>query len=349
MIGRHAVAVLTFLATLACGWPSQAQQGSLPPPLWEGYKTRFVEPSGRIIDNGNGGISHSEGQGYGLLLAFLANSPSDFEQIWSFTRTELMIRNDGLAAWKWDPAASPHVTDPNNASDGDILIAYALAMAGAAWDREDYLQSAARLAKTILEHLVVEQGERVLLLPAAHGFSREDRPDGPVINPSYWIFEAFPVMAVLAPSEQWSKLEQDGRALLNIMTFGARKLPAEWVSLARQPKPADGFAAEFGYNAIRIPLYLLRASKPDLALVRRLLEGMTLENGQPAIIDLSTGAPKEPLEDQGYRFVNHILACVEDGTSVPAAAQELRSEFYYPATLHLLGLAHVVEKHPSCL
>ncbi|MFN7101688.1 MAG: glycosyl hydrolase family 8 [Pseudorhizobium sp.] len=348
MMAGRLISMLTLLSLLASSLPAAAQQGSLEGALWQDYKSRFLEASGRIVDNANGGISHSEGQGYGLLLAFYANSQSDFEQIWSFTKTELMIRDDGLTAWKWDPAAQPHVTDVNNASDGDLLIAYALAMAGAAWEREDYLLSAAALAQAILDNVVVDRGGRVLLLPAAEGFDAGERPDGPVINPSYWIFEAFPVMAILAPSDRWSKLQQDGIALLETMTFGPRNLPAEWVSLARQSKPAEGFAAEFGYNAIRIPLYLLRASDEHLDLVRRLLQGMTIDD-VPSIVDLSSGEAKERLEDPGYRFVNHILACVGEGRTVPSAARELTSELYYPATLHLLGLAFIVEKHPSCL
>lgn len=348
MIAKPLISMLTLLGLLAATGPAAAQQGSIGPSLWQDYTSRFLDASGRIVDNANGGISHSEGQGYGLLLAFFANSPSDFEQIWSFTKTEMMIRDDGLTAWKWDPAAQPHVTDVNNASDGDLLIAYALAMAGAAWEREDYLASAAALARAILDHVVVESGGRVLLLPAAEGFDAGERADGPVINPSYWIFESFPIMAILAPSDRWSRLQQDGIALIGKMQFGPRQLPAEWVSLARQPKPAEGFAAEFGYNAIRIPLYLLRASLEHIELARRMLQAMTID-GTPATIDLSSGQAKERLEDLGYQFVNHILACVGEGRAVPVAARELTSQLYYPATLHLLGLAYIVEKHPSCL
>ena len=348
MIAKQLISMLTLLGVLAATGPAAAQQGAIGALLWQDYTSRFLDASGRIVDNANGGISHSEGQGYGLLLAFFANSPSDFAQIWSFTKTEMMIRDDGLTAWKWDPAAQPHVTDINNASDGDLLIAYALAMAGAAWEREDYLASAAALARAILDHVVVESGGRVLLLPAAEGFDSGERADGPVINPSYWIFEAFPIMAILAPSDRWSRLQQDGIALIGKMQFGPRQLPAEWVSLARQPKPAEGFAAEFGYNAIRIPLYLLRASLEHIELAKRLLEGMTID-GAPAIIDLPSGQAKERLEDPGYQFVNHILACVSEGRTIPVAARELTSQVYYPATLHLLGLAYIVEKHPSCL
>ena len=100
--------------------PAPAAQPPIQTAEWALYKSRFLDSSGRIVDNANGNISHSEGQGYGLLLSYLANSPADFEQIWYFTQTQLLLRNDGLAAWKWDPDEDPHVTDTNNATDGDI-------------------------------------------------------------------------------------------------------------------------------------------------------------------------------------------------------------------------------------
>ena len=44
---------------------------------WQIYASTFVTADGRIVDNANGNVSHSEGQGYGLLLAALAD---DFER-----------------------------------------------------------------------------------------------------------------------------------------------------------------------------------------------------------------------------------------------------------------------------
>ncbi len=337
----------TIMLALADG-PASAQQPRISSEAWAAYKAKFLDPSGRIVDNGNGNISHSEGQGYGLLLAYLAASPADFEQIWYFTRTELLLRNDGLAVWKWDPSANPHVTDANNASDGDILIAYALALAGSAWNRADYITAATRIAQSTLSETVADFAGRTLLMPGTEGFSAADRDDGPVINPSYWVYEALPVMAALAPSDQWQKLADDGLSLLNAMQFGPRKLPAEWVSLKRQPQPAEGFDVEFGYNAIRIPLYLARGGVTDRALLTRLKEGMTA-NGMPTTIDLTTGQPKTELSDPGYEIVNHVVACVLDGTKIPAETLQFAPAYYYPSTLQLLGLAYVGEKHPECL
>lgn len=329
--------------------PAAAQTARIDAASWGAYKAKFLDVSGRIIDNANGNISHSEGQGYGMLLAYLANNPSDFEQIWYFTRTELLLRDDGLAVWKWDPTATPHVTDINNASDGDMLIAYALALAGSAWNNQYYLEAATKIADALLAHAVVRSGGRTILLPGVEGFSAPGRADGPVVNPSYWIYEAIPVMALLAPSDSWNALASDGLALLRAMQFGPRKLPAEWVSLRRQPQPAERFDAEFGYNAIRIPLYLARAGVSDKDLLLRLQSGMTAGDGAPATIDLKTGQPKQSLPDPGYRIVNDVVACVTYGTKLPASSRQFAPSLYYPSTLQLLGLAFVGEKHPECL
>jgi endoglucanase len=121
------------------------------------------------------------------------------------------------------------------------------------------------------------------------------------------------------------------------------------VSLRTKPRPADGFEAEFGYNAIRIPLYLARAGIPDQALLTRLQAGMTFEGDEPATIDLATGNPKQPLTDPGYRIVNDVVACVTTGAKLPASVRQFVPSLYYPSTLQLLGLAFVEEKHPECL
>ena len=214
-----------------------------------------------MVDDGNGGISHSEGQGYGLLLAFSAGDRGAFERIFDFTRNQLLIRDDGLAAWKWDPNAQPHIVDVNNASDGDILIAYALGVAGKAWGEPRYTEAAAKLANAIGTNLFAEANGRVVLKPGVAGFAPPDRPDGTiVVNPSYWVFEAFPVLEELAPGFAWDDLASSGAEIVSSARFGEAALPADWVTItAKGLEPAEGFPAVFGYNAIRIPLYLLRA------------------------------------------------------------------------------------------
>ena len=329
--------------------PAEAQQPMITTEAWQAYKTKFLDPGGRVIDDGNGNISHSEGQGYGLLLSVLAGSQADFALIWTFTRTELLLRDDGLAAWKWSPGTKPHVTDINNASDGDILIAYALGLAGQQWSRRDYTTAGAAIARAILARTVFQNNGRTLLLPGAAGFSASDRQDGPVINPSYWIFEAFPVLDQMAPSPAWGKLRDDGIALINELRFGPKQLPADWVSLKPSPKPASGFPAEYGYNALRIPLYLARGGVTDRQLLSRFRQATSGVNDAIATVDLHSGTTRTNLSDPGYRIVNHILACVVDKTALPADVKQFTPTLYYPSTLHLLGLSFVAAKHPECL
>jgi endoglucanase len=346
---RVGAIIVGLLLLLVGGFPAGAQQAMIDPQAWQAYKEKFLDPAGRIVDDGNGGISHSEGQGYGLLLAYLANSPADFEQIWYFTRTELLIRDDGLAAWRWNPMKTPHVEDINNASDGDILISYALALAGTAWQKDEYRREATKIAQALLNEAIVTSDGRTLLLPGASGFSQKDRKDGPVVNPSYWIFEALPVLNGLVPADKWQGVFDSALSLLPQMQFGARGLPSDWVSLNGGPKPAEGFSPEFGYNSVRIPLYLMRGGIKDRTLLQHFKQGMSDANGSVTLIDVSSGAVSATLTDPGYEIIIDLVNCVLDGTKLSPASRQFVPTLYYPSTLHLLGLAYAAEKHPECL
>lgn len=332
------------LAATLFGVTSTAQ-AALPAGAWDLYRQKFVTPEGRVVDDANGGISHSESQGYGLLLACLAGDRGSFASILSFTRTELLIRDDGLAAWRWDPKASPRVTDINNASDGDLLIAEALACAGTRWAMPAYTAAARQIARSLARAALVKRGGETWLMPAATGFSEQERPDGPVINPSYWIFEAFPILTGLTNDPGWMQAQATGLRLLD--ELARKRTPAaDWLSVKGEPKPAEGFSPRFGYNALRIPLYLLRAGLAD----RARLEPFRLAwaNG-PAVIDVTDGRPAEPLSDPGYRILSAAMACALDRTPIPAELKTFQPTAYYPSTLHLLALSMLSERYPQCM
>ncbi|WAC28817.1 glycosyl hydrolase family 8 [Ancylobacter sp. SL191] len=341
------------ILVLVCGvFPVKAQNILLPIDAWNAYMKAFVDDSGRVVDTANGGISHSEGQGYGMLLAYLAGDRSNFERIWSFTRTELLIRDDGLAAWRWDPASKPHVTDVNAASDGDLLIAYALARAGRTWGYQPYIDSAQKIARALGRKLVVRDGSRSILLPGAIGFSSKDRPDGPILNLSYWIFEAFPVMKQLAPETDWDALSRSGIELLRIAQLGPARLPPDWISAPTNAPVtvAEGFPPVFGYNSLRISLYLLRAGIADAELQDSFRRSWLTENGgTPAVVDIPTGRVVTRLTEPGYRMLGAVLACALAATPIPDDLRRFEPTLYYPSTLFLLGWALVAEKYPRCL
>lgn len=325
--------------------------GTISTQDWEAYRSRFVDDDGRVVDTGNGNISHSEGQGYGLILALAAGDRVTFEKIWNFTFTEFLIRDDGLAAWKWDPKARPRVADRNNASDGDILIAYGLAKAGEAWKEPRYTQAAQKLAKAIGKNLLSRNGNSVVLLPGAQGFGAQDRPDGPIVNLSYWVFEAFPVLAALAPEYEWKQAWREGVMLLQQATSGRVRLPADWISIRDrvQTRPADGFPPEFGYNSLRIPLYLLRAGMIDMEWLRALKQRWSSDNEGVAVVDVVTGQVRTRLMDPGYAILSAALACALDRTPVPASMRVFEPTLYYPSTLYLLSTSLLGEKYPQCV
>lgn len=324
---------------LAVASSAAAAEPAIAPTEWQAWRAAFLAENGRVVDSGNGGISHSEGQGYGMLLAVLADQPADFAAIWGFTRVELMVRDDGLVAWRWDPVAAPHVTDINAASDGDILIAYALDLAAEAWGDSGYGEVAAKLARAVGAHLVADDGGRPILLPGPVGFAADDRPDGPVVNLSYWVFEALPVLARLDPATDWARVGGEGLRLVEETRIGNPGLPPDWLSL-RRARPAEGFPPEYGYNALRLPLYLVRAKLGSRALLERL-------RAQPRV-DLA-GGDAIPLADPGYRAIPALVACVLDGTPLPADLTAFTPTDYYPSTLHLLVLAEARREMPKCL
>lgn len=349
---RLALAMLTGLAgmiPLSAGAQPLTILGTVAAADWHAYLGHFVDGSGRVVDDANGNISHSEGQGYGMLLAFAAGDRASFERIWSFTQTALLLRDDGLAVWRWQPA-TPHVPDTNDASDGDILIAYALAIAGNGWSDPRYTAAATLIAESVAAKLIVVDDGVTLLLPGVDGFSRMARPDGPVVNLSYWIFEALPWMAKLAPEGDWKGLSQSGLALIRAARFGKSALPSDWVSVRdRTARPAADFEPEFGYNAIRIPFYMMRAGIDDATLYEPFLKAWGGQGAGLAVIDINSDKISAELTDPGYRMLAATLACVVRKVKIPAELKLFVPTVYYPSTLHLLSLSFLAERHPECL
>ena len=322
------------------------------PRFWQSYKARFVSAQGRVVDSGNGMISHSEGQGYAMLFAVAANDRETFDRIWGWTRANLMVRDDQLMAWRWEPGQRPPVSDMNNATDGDILAAWALTEAAELWAELSYRIAARRIAVEVGRKTVIFKTKMgALLLPAVSGFSAQDRPDGPVINLSYYVFPAFPRLKIVAPEYDWSGLVQTGLDILKASNASGAKLPSDWLSVREnEVKPAEGFQPHFAYNAIRIPLYLAWAGIGEREHYREFQNWAKRRNSILPIIDVKTGREADAFREPGYAAVAHILDCiVADGVTNSDLAVHRDGQHYYPATLHLLAVIAVQMRYASCM
>lgn len=317
---------------------------------WSLYRSVFMTPEGRIVDRENGLVSHSEGQGYGMLIAVASDDQPGFETLWSWTERQLMVRDDNLAAWKWDPTKTPHVTDMNNATDGDLLIAWALLRAYRKWGIREYLRESQAIVGDIVRHATADSPLGKVLLPGVQGFAAVDRSDGPVVNLSYWIFPAIAELGEAMPDLRDLHLEQSGIAMLKRIATSKEKLPSDWTSLAGgNPEPADGFSPTFGYNAVRIPLYLAWGPDVDPKLLRSLGKPWSNEGEAGlAAVDVTTGKYTEPMIGTGYEAIRDVISCSLTGNGSIRRAKRFEISTYFSSTLQILSLMALSERYPQC-
>jgi len=283
------------------------QQPSLPPlPEWHAYKSIFLSTEGRIVDSGNHGVSHSESQGYGMLFAFHASDHESFQLIWQWTQKNLQIRNDHLFAWRLHP--SEGISDINNASDGDILIAWALLKAGEAWSEESYLQDGQKILDDLQRSVIRQWQGQTILLPGEYGFEH----DGVyTVNLSYWLFPAFRDFQRIYPSPDWQALEQSGRYLIAHARFGEWQLPPDWLQLGETPQLATTHKPRYGYDAIRVPLNLVWAEIDDPVLLKPFSHFhksiIQLGSHLPSWVDLANNQLGEYDAPAGMKAVYNLL------------------------------------------
>lgn len=306
-------AAVLLVASLAGYWVLQPQQPvtqvsqRLSPDLWQAFVNDYEE-NGRIIDRDNQGISHSEGQGYGLLFAEAVGDRQAFDRIWRWTQSTLQ-RSDGLFSWKFEPCATlDHrcVTDKNNASDAEILIAWALLKAYHHWQDPGYLQEATKIAEVASQHLIILHQGELLLLPGVEGFVK----DGLVtVNASYWVFPALEALAHTFPEQPWQKLADSGRRLMLAQGVGDYLLPPDWADHSVSGfQPSGLFPARYSYDAVRVPLHLAWSaqgmSAEDFEPYHRF---WTAYNPVPAWISLMDTEQAEYAWSSGMEAIAHFV------------------------------------------
>ncbi len=323
---------------------------------WRTYKAAFLAPEGRIVDASQKGASHSEGQGTGMLLAAAAGDRESFDLLWRWTRSNLQ-RPDGLFFWKYDPAAADPITDPNDASDGDLLIAWALLRASRDWRDGDYGKESGRILNAIEDKLIRKIGGYTVLLPGAKYF---DSDAGATINPSYFIFPALQDAAVERHSRKWIELYESSLKFLRAARFGRFDLPPDWAFLSTRGavRPVEGRMPTFGYDAMRIPLYLAWAghvSDHHLKPFIRFWDTYGGSRGAPSSINLETADFSKYAPEPGvvatrdfvlaaYRARNSRAGPRDISASLPRVSPE---DGYYSASLIMLSRLALLDSRPA--
>ncbi|MEV8272113.1 glycosyl hydrolase family 8 [Microbacterium sp. NPDC077184] len=257
----------------------------------EAFLADWVD-DGRVVRRDQGGDTVSEGQAYGLLAAVVARDETTFDEIWDWTRAEL-VRPDALLAWRWDDGA---VVDDEPASDADLDTARALVQAGTLFGREDLTADGVELATALLDELTADTAFGTVLLPGLWATDRDPVP----YNPSYASPAAYPILAEATGDARWQELA-DGSAAVTTAVLETAPLPADWVQLtadgAVEPMPGPfggGAGVEYGYDAARFALrYAESCTESDLALAGQILPTLSYEETPAARMDLGGGALTE--------------------------------------------------------
>ncbi|MBU8543697.1 MULTISPECIES: glycosyl hydrolase family 8 [Roseomonadaceae] len=307
---------------------------------WAGFCRRWLLPEGRIIDSGNRNVSHSEGQGTGLIFAARHSDRSSFERILRWTRGTLRRPGDSLHAWRYNPGAAIPVDDPNNATDGDLLIAWGLLIAHERWGDVAHRAEALAIARDILRLCVLRRGDEALLLPAAYGFRHADHV---VLNLSYWLFGALRALEAAMPDPVWRALRETGLRLTRAARFGRWGLPPDWLMLpanGSSPRPAPGWPPRFSWDAVRVPLHLVWGGHVAEPTLRACAEfwGDPRWRRIPAWVDVVTGATAPYAATPGILAIAQLAMAAQAGWGRHEALPRVADATdYYAAKLVLMS------------
>ncbi len=321
-------------------------------PVWESWKAAFLRSDGRVVDTLQHESSHSEGQGYGMLAATMFDDEVAFRQMLQWTERQLAIRPDPLLAWRWLPGQANPVPDTNNASDGDLFYAWALVRAAAKFGDRSYLRRAGEIAEALAEKCIIAMpgaSDKSLLLPAAFGFNHEKHVS---INPSYYMPLAMRDVAAATGVTKLASCAQHGEVLLDDLARDG--LVPDWVDISESGmKASEALASNTGYEAIRVPLFLVWSRMPEHRAVRRMaaVYGRTLQPGigVPTIVEPLSGVVLETSNDPGYHAIAGLVICSSQrglGATIPPFSPQ---QPYYPATLQLFTMFAVDHTVPECV
>ncbi|PVH29749.1 glycosyl hydrolase family 8 [Pararhodobacter oceanensis] len=322
-------------------------------PLWQAWRDSFLQPDGRVVDGLQRNASHSEGQGYGAVLASEFGDQPAFDRIVDWTEANLSVRGDGLLAWRYLPGEVNPVPDSNNASDGDLFYAWGLVRAAQRFNEPRYLTRALQTAQSLAERCIMPVApgaNETVFLPAAQGFVHADRI---VFNPSYVMPLAMREVAAATGVAELARTAQNAESIL--LRLAQTGPVPDWVQVTPQGmSAAPDFSANTGYEAMRVPLYLVWSGLNNHPAVTQMVRvyTRTVQPGVPVptIIEPASGTVLEASNDPGYRALAALVSCAgtpgETGSLMPPFDP---SQPYYPATLQMFAMIAANQVTPQCV
>ncbi len=219
----------------------------------------YVAPDGAVIRYDQGGDVVSEGQAYGMLIAELAGRPTVALEIWSWTKSHLLLP-DGLLACHANADGS--LLSQESATDADTLAAYALLRYQGAYAPALHAAGLA-MATAVLQREAVT-GPLGAPLPTAGPWA-----NGPptTLDPSYWMPGVYLALARYTGNQSWAEGAAQAISLITELSQNGSLLPTDWAelqgsSIVAIANPGGGAPVQYGLDAARIPVFLTASCAP---------------------------------------------------------------------------------------
>lgn len=275
-------------------------------PLWNDFRTYFIQDSGRVLDaSTTKQHSSSEGQSYAMFFALVAGDRRTFDRLWAWSIDNLGAGDlsQRLPAWIWgqDDDNTWRVLDENSASDADLWFVYALLEAGRLWQDPSYTRQAhALLALVESKELADLPGFGLMLLPGKHDFVKP-QDSAWQLNPSYLPVPLLRRLQRESSTGPWGRIADNTAALMEAVS--PHGFAPDWVTY-QTLDPSPGFVTDpvkgpvGSHDAIRTYLWAGMTAPQDSLHTRMLkvLDGMVdvtrdQHGVPPESVDVTTGAP----------------------------------------------------------
>ncbi len=211
-----------------------------------GARIKWADPKASGACNSSGNCTVSEGIGYGMLVAVYMDNPTNntkgmFDKLWTYYNK--FLDNKGLMNWKINGCSG--TVEEGAATDAELDVGLALAMAYKQWGDDKYLSD----LKTFLGKVWTHEVDGAKLLKPGSQFASP-------FNPSYASIGALRVFASLDPAHDWNAVADNSMGMLAKNAHSTTGLPSDWCNASSPYSPVDFKGSgntKFGFDAARTP------------------------------------------------------------------------------------------------
>ncbi len=164
-----------------------------------------------------------------------------------------------------------------------------------------------------------------------------------IVNPSYYVYPAFEEFSRIDRSPQWTRLRRAGLQLLAKARFGPWGLTTDWVTVGGkgEVEPTTELPPRFGFDAIRIPLYLIWGSEATASRLAADLRywGDFTDKPIPAWVDVTDGSVAPFPAPTGFQAVIELARSWRQPKPPPLPEIGDKDDYYSASLILLAGLA----------